>query len=140
MNLSRASLGFPGGSVGKKICLQCGRPGFNPWVGKSPGEGSDNPLQYSCLENPHRQRSLAGYSPWGCKELGMTEQLTLSHIRFTMLTILKCPVAWCVCMKSLSHVRLFVTPWTVACQAPLFMGFSSKNTRVGNHSLLQVSS
>ena len=27
-------LDFPGGSDGKRICLQCGRPGFNPWVGK----------------------------------------------------------------------------------------------------------
>ena len=34
------------------VCLQCGRPGFNPWVRKSPGEGNGNPLQYSCLENP----------------------------------------------------------------------------------------
>ena len=34
-----------------------------------------NPLQYSCLENPHGQRSLAGYSPWGRKELDITEQL-----------------------------------------------------------------
>ena len=37
---------------GQIICLQCTRPGFNPWVGKSPGEGNGNPLQYSCLENP----------------------------------------------------------------------------------------
>ena len=29
-----------------------------------PGEGNGNPLQYSCLENPHGQRNLAGYSPW----------------------------------------------------------------------------
>ena len=29
-------LGFPGGSAGKKIPLQCGRPGFDPWVGKIP--------------------------------------------------------------------------------------------------------
>ena len=38
-------------------------------VGSIPGSGggSGNPLQYSCLENPHRQRSLAGYSPWGHK-------------------------------------------------------------------------
>ena len=35
-------------------------------------EGIDNPLQYSCLENPHGQRSPAGYSPWGCKELDTT--------------------------------------------------------------------
>ena len=43
-------------------------------LGRSSGEGIGNPLQYySCLENPHRQRSLAGYSPWGCKESEMTE-------------------------------------------------------------------
>ena len=34
-----------------------------------------NPFQYSCLENPHRERSLVGDSPWGHKELDMTEQL-----------------------------------------------------------------
>ena len=32
-----------------------------------------NPLQYSCLENPHGQGSLAGYSPWGCKESDMAD-------------------------------------------------------------------
>ena len=40
-----------------------GRPGFDPWVRKIPGEGPGNPLQYSCLENPHGQRSLRGYNP-----------------------------------------------------------------------------
>jgi len=34
-------------------------------LGRCPGEGHGNPLQCSCLENPHGQRSLAGYSPWG---------------------------------------------------------------------------
>ena len=34
-----------------RIDLQCGRPGFNPWVGRSPGEGKGYPLQYSGLEN-----------------------------------------------------------------------------------------
>ena len=47
-----------------------------PGLGRFPGGGHGNPLQYSCLENPHGQRSLAGYSPWGCKESDMTEQLT----------------------------------------------------------------
>ena len=46
-----------------------------PGLGRSPGGGNGNPLQYSCLENPHVQRSLAGYSPWGRKELDMTERL-----------------------------------------------------------------
>ena len=35
--------------------------------------GHGNPLQYSCLENPHWPKSLAGYSPLGCRELDMTE-------------------------------------------------------------------
>ena len=39
----------------------------------------DNQLQYSSLENPHGQRSLVGYSPWGCKESDMTEWLS-THI------------------------------------------------------------
>ena len=36
---------------------------LDPWVGKIPGRGHGSPLQYSCLENPHGQRSLVGYSP-----------------------------------------------------------------------------
>ena len=43
-----------------------------PGSGRSPGGGHGNPLQYSCLKNPHGQRRLAGYSPWRCKELDMT--------------------------------------------------------------------
>ena len=42
-------------------------------LGRFPGGGYGNPLQYSCLENPHGQRSLLGYSPWGHKELDTTE-------------------------------------------------------------------
>ena len=47
--------------------------GSIPGLGRPPGGGHGNPLQYSCLENPHRQRSQVGYSPWGHKELDMTE-------------------------------------------------------------------
>ena len=43
-----------------------------PRLGGSRGRNG-NPLQYSCLKNPNGQRSLVGYSPWGHKELGMTE-------------------------------------------------------------------
>ena len=68
---------FPGGSDGKSICLQCGRPRVrSPGQEEPLGEGNGNPLQYSCLENPmDRQSSLVCYSPWGCKESDMTEQL-----------------------------------------------------------------
>ena len=47
--------------------------GSIPGSGRSPGRGHGNPLQYSCLENPHGQRNLADYSPWGRKESDTTE-------------------------------------------------------------------
>ena len=49
--------------------------GLIPGSVRSPGEGNGNPFQYSCLEKSHGQRSLVGYSPWGYKEMDMTEQL-----------------------------------------------------------------
>ena len=42
-------------------------------LGRSTGGRCGNPLRYSCPENPHGQRSLAGYNPWGHKESDMTE-------------------------------------------------------------------
>ena len=50
--------------------------GSIPGLGEPPGGGHSNQLQYSCLENPHGQRSQAGYSAWGHKEWDMTEQLS----------------------------------------------------------------
>jgi len=50
-----------------------------PGFGRSPGGGHGNPLQYSCPENPHGQRSLVGYSPWGRKELDMTDCLSTAR-------------------------------------------------------------
>ena len=47
--------------------------GLIPGSGRSPWRRPGNPLQYPCLENPHEQRSLAGYSPWGRKESDITE-------------------------------------------------------------------
>ena len=43
---------FPGGSDGKASAYNAGDPGSIPGLGRSPGEGNDTPLQYSCLENP----------------------------------------------------------------------------------------
>ena len=47
--------------------------GSIPGSERSPGGGHGNPLQCSCLENPHGQRSLAGYSPQGHTESDMNE-------------------------------------------------------------------
>ena len=54
--------------------------GSIPRFGRSPGGGHGNPLQYSCLENPHGQRSLVAYSPPGRKESDTTEQLSTAQI------------------------------------------------------------
>ena len=68
-------LGFPRGSDVKEYVCNAGDLGSLPGSGRSPGEGNGNPLQYSCLVNPHGQRRLAGYSSWGCKESDTTERL-----------------------------------------------------------------
>ena len=71
--------GFHGGSDGKESTCNTGNLGLIPALGRSPGGGHGNPLQYSCLKNPHEQRSLVGYSPWSRKESDMTEQLSTAQ-------------------------------------------------------------
>ena len=66
-------LGFPGGSDGKESAGNMGDLGLIPGLGRSPGGGYGNPLQYSCLKNRHGQRSLAVCSPYGHKEWDTTE-------------------------------------------------------------------
>ena len=46
------NFGFPAGSDGKESACNAGDPGLIPELGRSPGEGNDKPLQYSCLRNP----------------------------------------------------------------------------------------
>ena len=64
--------GFPGGSDRKESACNLGDPSSMPGLGRTPEEGTSNPLQYSFLENSIDR----GYSPWGCKESAMTERLT----------------------------------------------------------------
>ena len=66
-----------GGSNGKKSACYVGDRDSASGLGRSPGEGNGNPLQYFCLENPDAQRSLVDCSPWGCKESDITEQLSM---------------------------------------------------------------
>ena len=71
-------MGFPDGAVVKNLPANARDAGLTPELGRSLGVGNGNPLWYSCLGKSHGQRSLAGYSPWGCKELETTEQLSMS--------------------------------------------------------------
>ena len=54
---------------GESVCPQCGRPRFDPWVGKIPGEGNGNPLQYSCLGHP------ANRGAWRLQSTGVAKEL-----------------------------------------------------------------
>ena len=75
---SSGIVGFPGGSEGKESACNAGDLGSVPGLGRSLGEGNGYPLQYSPPGKSHGQRSVAGYSPWGCKESDTTKKLTLS--------------------------------------------------------------
>ena len=57
VSVSSGPQGFPGGSGGKESSCNVGDLGSIPGSGRSPGEGNGNPLQYSCLENLHGQRT-----------------------------------------------------------------------------------
>jgi len=63
--------------VKESACL-AGDLGLIPRLGRSLEGGHGNPLQYYCLEKPHGQRSLVGYSPWDHKESDATERLKYS--------------------------------------------------------------
>ena len=69
--------GFPGGLDGKGSACNAGDLGLIPGLGISPGEGNDNPLQYSCLENPMDRGAWRAIAH-GVAESAMTEHAHLS--------------------------------------------------------------
>ena len=73
-----ASGSFSGGSYGKIVCLQCWRPGFNPWVGKIPWRRKRQPTPVLLPGKFHGWRNLIGYSLWGCR---------IRHDRVTSLSL-----------------------------------------------------
>ena len=68
---------FLGGSGGKESACNAGGPDSILGLGRAPGEGNCNPLQYSCLENSNGQRSLKGF-----KDSDTTEQVKLTNLLF----------------------------------------------------------
>ena len=79
------------GSDSKRIRLQCRRPRFDPWVGEIPWRTAWQPIPVFLNEEFHGQRSLAGYSLWGCKGSDTTEQLMLSLFLYQLKNVLKGP-------------------------------------------------
>ena len=76
-------MGCPGGSDSKVSSRNVGHLGSIPGLGRYPGEGNGNPLQYSWPRKFHGWRSLVGYSPWGLKESDRTEWLHF-HFHFPL--------------------------------------------------------
>ena len=66
-------MGFLGGPVVKNPPASAGDKGLTPGLGRSPGEGNDNSLQYSCLENPWTEE------PGGLQSVGSQSQAQLSN-------------------------------------------------------------
>ena len=72
---SQSKDGFPSDSVVKNLPANAGDAGLIPGLGRSPGEGKSNTLQYSCLENS-MDRGACGPTVHGMQKSGMTERLS----------------------------------------------------------------
>ena len=75
-HLSKCVWGFPGGSRCKQSSCLRRRCRFDPWGEKIPWRRKRKPVPVFLPGKSHGQKSLAGYSPWGCKILDVTEQLS----------------------------------------------------------------
>ena len=95
--------GFPGGSDGEESACSVGDPGLIPRSGRSPGEGTGNPLQYSCLVNSRDRGAWTALVHGVAEESDMTERLN-NNIWHLYL------IFGVAVVKSLSHVRLFCNP------------------------------
>ena len=105
-----ALLGFSGGSDSKESACNVGDLGFIPGLGRFPGGGHGNPLQYSGLENPCGQRSLAGCNPWDCKESDTTERVT--QLCPNLCNTYICLYIYINMMATHSSILAWRIPWT----------------------------
>ena len=97
--------GFLGGSDGKEPACNAGDPGLIPGSERSPGEWNGYPLQYFCLENS-MDRGAWRASPWGCKELVTSEQLSLLLSSLSLLVVPTMSEPPCPSLASVKHLPL----------------------------------
>ena len=118
-------LGLPWWLSSKESACQCRRHRLDPWDGKISCRKEWQTTPVFLPENSHRQRSLAGYTPWGCKKLDMTQQLnTQARLKVKVLVVQLGPT--------------LCNPMDCSFSGSSVHGiFSDKDTRVGSHSLPQ---
>ena len=91
-----------------KLCLQCGRPRFDPWFGKILWRRKWQPTPVLLPGKSHGQKSVVGYSPWGHQESDMTERLhflsyflsLVNHVLSELSTMTR--LSW-VALHSMAH-------------------------------------
>ena len=129
-------IGLPWWLSSKNLPAKAGDAGSVPGLGRSPGEGNGNSLQYSCLANPMDGRTQVDYNPWGLTKVKLdlvtNQQLCLWLERLSFLKMSY------VQAQSLSHVQLLWDP--TDCSPPRFFcpwDLPDKNTGVCCHFPLQ---
>ena len=123
-------------------CKQCKRCGLDLWVRKIHWRRKWQPTPVFLHGKFQGRRSLAGYSPWGCKQLDTAEQLNNNFLDINTLVVgfklsatsllnswkYKLVLRSCSIPLWDSSSHLCAAPWTVARQAPLSMGFSRRES------------
>jgi len=105
---------FPGGSVVKESTCQCRRHGFDPWFRNIPWRRKWQPTSVLFLGKSHGQRSLVGFSPWGCKESDTAEH-TSFHTSKELLDLTQKAQSMSGKMDKLvlNDIRNFVFLWKI---------------------------
>ena len=87
-----------------RICLQCKRSRFDPWVGKIPWRRAWQPTPVFLLAQSHGQRSLVGYSSRGLKESDMSDATECAHTHTLKSTVVRC-TSWHTGLASSEQAR-----------------------------------
>ena len=119
--------GLPWWLRGLSICLHCGRPGLDPWVGQIPWRRQWQPTPVLLPGESHGRRSLVGYSPWGRKESDTTERLHFMSIESVTLSnrlFLCCHPILLLLPSVFPSIRVFSNESVLHIRWPVYWSFS----------------
>ena len=105
-------MGLPWWLRWQRICLQCRRPGFDPWVGKIPWRRAWQPTPVFLPGESRGQRSLGGYGPWGLQTVGRDLATNTLTSGFIYTTLVQCRVLLEVSLVTLTEGKC----WPFSCE------------------------